>query len=225
MIDPHVVSLLYRIEHDASVDYSEAETVEDGQSEFDVRVENDEAEFTMKLHCASVEEARAIVEPYVRCWEFETSLQRGPNTFNLGFVRPHIVDRNPPPDVISARAHVEFGPIVATASLTARTPYPPPPSANIVITPDVSSMHQRYLGYREGREPLPAMAYFCLTVVEDSTGPKKGKRPRAAAKYGVAYEVLDKIGDLSAKGGSEARKAVGMHKQLASKERTFLDAD
>ena len=48
VIDPHVVSLLYRIEHGASIDYSKAEPVEDGQNDFDVRVQNDEAEFTMK---------------------------------------------------------------------------------------------------------------------------------------------------------------------------------
>ena len=67
------------------------------------------------------------------------------------------------------------------------------------------------------------MAYFCLTVVVDSTGLKKGKFPSAAAKYGVAEKVLKKVGELSVKGGSEARKAEGMHKQLSAKERTFLD--
>ena len=119
MNDPHVVSLLYRIDHDSSVDYSEAKPVEDAQTEFDVRVQDDEVEFTMRVHCASVKESRAIVDPYIRLWEFETSLERGRNSFNLRFVRPHIVDRNPESDAISVAAHVELGPLQATVSVTA----------------------------------------------------------------------------------------------------------
>ena len=223
MNDPHVVSLQYRIDHDASVDYSEAEAVEETQTEFHVRVHEDEAEFTMKVHCATVDEAQAIVEPYIRLWEFETSLERGRNTFSFRFVRADIVDRNPTPGRISVSGHVVLGPVIATASLCALTPYPPPPSGNMSITPEVSIMHERYLRYRGGRESLPTMANFCLTVVEELAGVTKKKRPAAAAKFGIAQKVLGKIGDLAdAKGGSEARKAKGMGKNLSDKERKFL---
>ena len=223
MNDPHVVSLQYRIDHDLSVDYSEAEAVEDTQTEFDVRVHDDEAEFTMKVHCATVEEAQGMVEPYIHDWEFETSLERGRNTFSFRFVRAEVVDRNPTTGTVSVSGHVVLGAAIATASLCARTPYPPPPSGNMCITPEVSIMHERYLRYREGRESLASMANFCLTVVEELAGVTKQKRPRAAEKFGIAQKVLSKIGDLAdAKGGSEARKAKGMHESLSDKEQKFL---
>ena len=94
---------------------------------------DDEAEFKMKVHCATVEEAKGMVEPYIRDWEFETSLERGRNSFNLRFVRPHIVDRNPEPDAISVAAHVQLGPRrysrpypsrTSLRGLSARRPYP-----------------------------------------------------------------------------------------------------
>lgn len=71
-------------------------------------------------------------------------------------------------------------------------------------TPDVESMYRRYLGHLEGREPLPAMAYFCLTVLEW----RGGSRPKAAERFGISEQVLCKVGNLSSrKGGPVARKA------------------
>ena len=94
---------------------------------------------------------------------------------------------------------------------------------NVAISPDVRSMHTRYLDYRQHREPLPSMAYFCLTVVELSTGRQRKRRSAAAKKYRIAVDVLDKIGFLSSeKGGTEARKAGGVHDALSARERKFL---
>ena len=100
--------------------------------------------------------------------------------------------------------------------------YPPPPARDMSITPEVSIMQEHYLRWREDRESLPSMANFCLTVVEGLAGVTKEKRPAAAAKFGIAQNVLRKIGELSVKGGADARKAKGMHKDLSENERRFL---
>ena len=64
------------------------------------------------------------------------------------------------------------------------------------------------------------MAFFCLTVLENSAGGRKA----AARKYQIAKKVLEKIGYLcSEKGGSEARKAGGVTKELTQEERRFLN--
>ena len=224
MNDPHVVSLQYRIDHDTSVDYSEAKAIEDTQPEFDVGVHDNEATFTMKVHCATVEETQDIIEPYIREWEFQTALDRGRNAFTFKFVQSKIVDRNPTPGEISLSGHVAVEVAIAEASLCVRSPYPPPPSGNMCITPEVSMMHEHYLRWRENRESLPSMAYFCLTVVQQLAAQvKKTKVSAAAAKFGIAENVLRKIGELGVKGGSEARKAEGMHKKLSENERRFLE--
>ena len=64
------------------------------------------------------------------------------------------------------------------------------------------------------------MAFFCLTVLENSAGGRKA----AARKYQIAKRVLGEIGYLcSEKGGPEARKAEGITKELTEEERHFLN--
>ena len=80
-------------------------------------------------------------------------------------------------------------------------------------------MHTRLAGYRQGHEPLTAMSYFCLTVLED----RFGGRNEAARGRNVDPAVLGKIGRLSAtKGGPQARKAAGIDTGLSSQETVFL---
>ena len=54
------------------------------------------------------------------------------------------------------------------------------------------------------------MAYFCLTILQGS-----GDRKKAAKKYGIKLEVLNKIAQLSSeRGGQQARKASGKKNDL-----------
>ena len=211
MNDPHVESLLYTIEHGALVDYSDAEPFVHEASAFWIRVENGRVRFEMLEHCATPEEARALVEPFIDRWEFATTLDHGPRTFSLRFLDSHIVDRDPspePPGSISVHADVRLGAAVVRAELRVVSPYPRPPSGGLALTPDVRTMWRRYLGYRRGEEPLPSMAYFCHTLLMSPTGEPSLVDRDAARRYRVARNVLSKIRSLSSrKGGSVARKA------------------
>ena len=80
-------------------------------------------------------------------------------------------------------------------------------------------MYQRYLGHLEGREPLPGMAYFCLTVLERMGG----GRTNAARHLSVSNYVLKRIRTLSAyKGGTGARKEDGRDAPCTPEEERFL---
>ena len=69
------------------------------------------------------------------------------------------------------------------------------------------------------------MAYFCLTVLEASTGERRGRRSAAAKQYCISEAVLKQLGELSStKGGVGARKAEGVHQDLTQQERKFLEA-
>ena len=97
--------------------------------------------------------------------------------------------------------------------------YPEPPS-DIALNPDPRTMH---LGDRSGREPLASMANFCLTVLEASTGKRKGSRA-ADRMYNVDKRILAKIGELAAhRGGTEARKSGGLATEFSPQERYFLN--
>ena len=97
-------------------------------------------------------------------------------------------------------AHLRPGdsPVAATVSPVQSYPaYPDPPTV-FAITPDVESMWGRWTGYMNDREPLASMASMCLTILEAGAGGRPDeRRTSAAAKYGVARDVLELLGDLT----------------------------
>ena len=156
-----------------------------------------------------------LVEDYIRVWEFSACLKNGPSYFKLKFDHAEIGDRNPTPGVLMVDARpVRFEVKVGEATgVVSPACYPPPPSG-LKITPDVQTMCDRYMGYRQGREPLATMAYFCLTMIENNPTTKKDASSR----------VRDKIRYLSSgKGGQQARKADGTGTDLTAQDRLFLE--
>ena len=225
MNDPHVVALLYRVEHSKSVDYNEAVPLVHEESNFRLEVKDNKASFKFKIHYATREDARNAVEGYIHDWECEACLKMGPDNFRLIFEKAEIIDRKPTPGVINLHMSAVAGSPRASFTLTVvAASYPTPPAGVNYYHPDVQTMYQRYLGYRRGNEPLASMSYFCLTVLEVSTGQKKSQLKSAAQKYQIANTVLNKIGDLcSNKGGPGARKADGVSNDFTTEERTFLE--
>lgn len=224
MNDPHVVALLYRVEHGKTVDYSEAEPLVCDELGFRLEVKDDRARFELKEHYATEEEARNAIDNFIRNWESDAGLKRGPDTFRLEFEKGEIIDRNPATGNTSLRSTASLGGLKASGTLSIFVPnYPTPPSGVNFNDPDVQTILQRYMGYRKGNEPLASMAYFCLTLLQDMAVPKKGRKA-AADKFQISKAVLDKIAELSSKkGGKGARKAVGVDKNFTTQERTFLE--
>lgn len=225
MNDPHVEVLLYRVIHGKSHDYSKAERLRIDEPGFQVLVQ-EEVRFDFKDHYATEKEARKAVEDYIHNWEFDACLKGGDDCFKLEFIEAVRVDRQPTPGVISVdAAPTGFKISSSIAEVTVgHHKYPSPPSGANFNDPDVQTMYQRYMGYRQGNEPLASMAYFCLTVVQILSRQKNNQRKTSAKKYQIDEAILDKIGDLSSeKGGQGARKAVGSDEEFTNWERTFLD--
>ena len=231
MKDPHVEALIYMVESDRPVTYKDATSVEFERPTFRVKLEDERAQFELKEHYATPGEACAVVQPFIEQWEFEEALRIGPGQFALSFDRAVVVDRQPTPGVHSVSAdpitwHFES----PTPQVTLSKPYPQPPSKDAmdIHDPDVQTMLHRYVGYRQGHEYLPSMAYFCLTMLEYRFA--KGKRKKAARHFRVHSDVLNKIGsltgDTAGKGGRDGRKAVdnvGIPEDLTWEERRWLE--
>ncbi len=242
MNDPHVVALIYSVEHGKSVDYEEASPlIYDDDPRFQLTVEDNGARFELKEHYADVGAARDALGPFIQHWEFETAMRVGPGNFELGFKEAEIEDRNPsPPEPrkegfgasavpyeLNVGGSFVFSGVTFTASggvVLVSPRYPPPPAGGAVKPndPDVKSMYDRYVNYCSGGEFLPGMAYFCLTMLEYRFQGKKGTKARdeAAAKNRIHEDVLDKIGHLSAMGGPIGRK--GGTVSLTEQEKGWL---
>ncbi len=88
------------------------------------------------------------------------------------------------------------------------------------MSADVEAMALHYSRYREGKETLAGMAYFCLTVLEQAAG----ERLAIPKKFGIALTVADTLGHLSTeKGGAEARKDGGRSHEFTANERNWIE--
>jgi len=232
MIATRVKALHYDVVSSEFLDFENAAPIVHETAEFKMRLADDSACFEMKGHVSTMDEARAIVEPFAKDWEIQSGLEHSPGDFRLVFKRAEIVDqeqesprrREDGPKVVSVRGTAHVHSSMDAILHIHRGAYPTPPT-KFLSSPEVDMMYQRYKAYQEGREPLASMAYWCLTVLEASTGQRQGARAAASAKYYVDLEVLSKLGSLSSeKGGVEARKAKALHQDYTPEEKAWIHA-
>ena len=162
MNDPHVVALIYRIERGDLVDYDKAEPLVREEGAFRLVVKDKQAWFELKKDYATETDARKAIEEYIRVWEFDACLKRGPDFFRLEFVRAEMVDRSPTPGQVRLKGRLSIvGGGSARAGISVRR-YPSPPS-NLNLNPrdpNTDTMFQRYMGYFQQREPLQYFGQF-----------------------------------------------------------------
>ncbi len=220
MNDPHVVALIYKVLHDESVEYKNATPFRSESEKFCVVIENGVARFEMKEHFSKENDALEALMPFIRSWELQANLERGPGEFELAFQKAEIVDRRPTPGVVELQS-IGIVMTVGTAKITVDRGRYPNPAPHLRVDEDVESMNHRYTNYRRGKETLPAIGYFCLTVLEARGG---GSRSAAAQIFGVSSQVLGKLGRLtSEKGGKDARKSDGRISDYTDAERLWVE--
>ena len=224
MNDPHVDALIYVVEHDKSSDYSLAKTIEIEHTTFRLKLEDSEARFELKEHYPTRRQAQQAIRPFIRQWELRASLESGPSTFALKFKQAEMIDRKPTPGVISASPPpISFDLTIGSPTVTVsrRYPQPPPERQMNLDNPDVQTMLHRYMGYRQGREYLPSMAYFCCEVFAKRFG-KDAKH--AAKKHKISHKLVKRVSNLASnKGGDQARHQSGTCYPLTQPEVQFLE--
>jgi hypothetical protein len=180
----------------------------------------------MKTHFSTAEDARTVVEPILRAWETDADLRLTRGELRFKFDGAEIIDRSPTPSGVVRAMAIGVGAASATGTVfvhVTRGQYPDPPSS-FRLNPDAQSILDRFCGYLDGHEPLLAMAYFCVTVLEQNAG-GRSRRSRASARYRIDKKVLDTMGTLTSKHGDHlsARKASATH-PLTGSESAWLEA-
>jgi hypothetical protein len=220
MNDPHVETLFYRINHSEGVDYSKAPLLELPEPKFTIYIEHKSARIDMRGHYAAVQDARDVVEPFLRLWELTAALNRNPGEWQFVYDRANVIDRNPTPGaaIFAASGHVEVSG-KGVMLRHGRASFPPPP-VGMARDVAVDFMFYRYCMWREGRTTLTDTANCCLTMLEF----KAGDRKKASPLYGVSSKVLNKLGLLlDTKGGiTEARKGKAAHANFTPAERQWI---
>jgi hypothetical protein len=215
MRDPHVESLQYNAGPTGQVSYDNPPLLESENNFCTLVLTDGMLVVRPKDHYATVQQAREAIEPFLQAWELDAELRWGPGTIRFTYKDHTIIDRDPLPPDESAHQTIQVRPagvsyVAGSVSLhVTRVNYPQPPPL-LQLTPDVETMWLRYRGYREGREPLLAMAYFCLTVVAVSAGGRKA----AAQLYNIDIKVLSKLGELTARGDAKTARKIQQGQSL-----------
>ena len=153
-----------------------------------------------------------------------TSFNSGPGTFTLKFKRSDMKDRRPTPSEFSVSPDPTS--IVWTASsptiMVSRQYSQPPPKRQMNLdNPDVQTMLYGYMGYRQGRESLPSMAYFCCEVFFKRLG--KGIN-HAGDKHKIRHKLINKVKNLASnKGGDQGRHSSAIDCPLTHVEIQLLE--
>jgi len=224
MNDPHVNALHYRVVVGKDVDYDNAAPLYETNEDFEFSLDGKTAIFKMKEHYSTDNEAKAVVEQYLRAWDILIGIEQDPGDFKLVFDYPDIIDRSPDTNdrnVINVRGSAHIA-VSAHASLhVSRGKYPFFPK-NFSASPDAETMYLRYKAYRQNRETLTSMAYMSLTILQTGAGSRK----EASRQYNIEYAVLDTLGKFASIKGdpAEARKFPknGIFKPLCPKEKEWI---
>ena len=209
MRDPHVEALHYSVAAEGTTEYLDPEPLAIDHALGSFHITGSSLTVEPSEHFADQDEAIAAVDPFLRAWEVATDLDQGLGTIRFKFERASIIDRDPPPPgspvTVALRgiaSSVAFGNVTIKVS---RNIYPPPPLA-FRLTPEVEMAFRRWRAYRAGAEPLPAMAYFVLTMIENLAGTRRD----AAKALSVDFGILKRVGDLASTRGDamSARKVV-----------------
>jgi hypothetical protein len=227
MNDPHVRELLYRVEHSPFVSYEQP--YEQELSEFRIRIEVDQstvvpekhlATVELKKHFARAEDARGVVEPFLRAWELDVGLRLDdPEALRFMYLRADIVDRDAPPGTIPAPSSLAVGAVFDAVAVRRFDHYPPPPSGMAIMPgSDVEAMFDKWSRYKANQAELADTANFCLTALEGMQK-TKDRRGKSAKKFRISKRVLDRLGELAERG----RKYKGYGRPYSGAESTWLE--
>lgn len=208
MRDPHVEALYFGVSSAEDISYENPEPLPFSNHLGDFCLADGVLKVVPSEHFCTGREASEAIEGFLRSWEIESDLKLNLGTIRFTYTRADLVDRNPPPPGEPQIVHLEgcsaitIGAFAHCHVVLGRYPEPP---ERFSASEYAQYAYRRWLGYRNGSEPLLAMAYFILTLLERQAG----NRTNASAIFKVDRAVLDRLGSWCSERGSAltARKA------------------
>lgn len=226
MRDPHIQAMHYEVSSGKGISYRNPEPISflNHLGTFDLN--DGRLRISPAEHFPDEDDARQAVEPFLRAWEIEADLTSNIGMIRFKFDQTEVTDRNPPPAGSPKVIKAKVGSMVLVGGNVSfhltRSKYPQPPKT-FRATPEVQHIYRRWLGFRQGKEPLQSMAYFVLTLLESVAS----GRQTAARLFQIDVKVLKTIGRLSSTRGdqSTARKAIAgnQYQELTGLEKQWLE--
>ncbi len=196
MRDPHVETLFYNISSNERISYKDPKPIKFNNHLAEFELADEHLVINLKEHFPDEESARKAVEHYLTSWEINADLTLEIGAIRFLFDKSKIIDRNPPKPGETITIHAKAAEYVVVGNNAKihlqRAEYPEPP-LKFSTTSTVETGYRRWIGYKEGKEPLQAMSYFVLTLIQDLAS----SRDDAASMYKIEKSILKKLGELS----------------------------
>lgn len=163
--------------------------------------------------------ARSAVEPWLRRLEIGYHLNDGRRIrFELAsFITEH--SEHDQTDVtVTGGVKLEARAGISMLLRPRGTQYPEPVE-NFVINEDVETAYQRWDNYLKGREPLPGVAYFVLSLLKH----RAGGAAEASDRFRISRNVLRRVGELSSRAGTPVTARKADHREMAPEEAAWLE--
>lgn len=215
MNDPHVERLRYRLKVNPSqLRFENPPSLFQEYDAFRIRLENGTLTVEMKEHHASVESAKEKVNGFIRDWMIYAGFDFDWDLFKFEYENAEVIDRKPlprVPDQTTVDVNITLPMPTVEGTGTGHplklSEYPAPPTG-FRATLDVETMWFRYQQHLQDKETYQSLGYFCLSLMQWSTGIGKWARGTASRKYNIDREVFDKLGKLTSERGTQrdARK-------------------
>ncbi|MBE7465968.1 MAG: hypothetical protein HS116_21035 [Planctomycetes bacterium] len=214
MNDPHVENIVYTVSTEGAVRFKDPQALVFSTDLGDFELAAGELKYSPAQHFATANEARAVVEPFLRTWELGADLKYCIGVIRFTFSRADIFDRDPKPGATQTIYLQGISQTTMFGQATLHVTYNayPPPLKTFQLTPEVEFFYQRWVAYKSGREHLQSMSFFILSFLEWIAG----SRSKAGEKYFVHQKVLKTLGDLCTTRGNPntARKVEKNHSKF-----------
>lgn len=191
-------------------------------ADFDCELKSDQLFLTPRKTFHTVEEARDVIEPFLRAWELDSELNANIRIeFRFSSARVDQTDATSSSTTVSVHAaEVLLISDSATAHVS-HSSYPSPTQLGLERTQFVEELLVRIRELRTRSHPMLVVAYLFLTQLEYEYGDRKS----AASQLNVDQKILQSIGRLSSKNDpDERRKVKGPVDALTEPERQWLFA-
>ena len=177
MSDPHVVAIRYRFvsanEFDRFTKAVPMRVIADG---FDLRLEDAILTASPQAHFATIDEARAAIEPFLASWSAHARIERARRDIRFEFEDAHVIDRVDGSAVYPSVARAQ-GAAANAAILADNGVYPTPPvhfQTDVVL----DALLARLAELDAGRTSITDATYWAVTRIEAAFGTGSGSQVR-----------------------------------------------
>lgn len=161
-----------------------------------------------KIEVSDETSAKIIIETMLKSWEIESGLKYGKKVMEFIHESTEMIVEEEDDVSLDTRITVKAK-ITANAEVSKPLSNFPVKNNDFIVSPNIEVIWKRFEIYKEGRESLLSMAYFCLSYLESLCG----NRANIVNTFKIERELLDKLGYISSEAGNllEARKAKNNH--------------